>query len=64
MDALVREQDDRVHRRFANKFAEKLAVDGFEVAFERGRRHAELAQHETGQPAVPAFQAQPAAGTG
>jgi hypothetical protein len=64
MNTLVREQDDRVHRRFADEFSEMLGVDGFEVAFERGRRHAELAQHETGQPAMPAFQAQPAAGAG
>ena len=41
-----------------------LRVNGFEIALERAGRNSELAQHETGEPAVPARQAQPAARTG
>ena len=58
---LMREKDHRLHRRFANQLLEMPGVDGFEIALERARRNAELAQHETGQPAVPARQSKPAA---
>ena len=60
---LMREKDHRIHRRFANELSEMLGVDGFEIAFERTGRNSELAQHETGEPAMPSFQPQPAAGT-
>src|SRR5204862_7892511 len=55
VDPLMREKDDRVHRRFTDKFSEVLGVDGFKIAFERAGRNSKLAQHETGEPAVPAF---------
>ena len=60
---LMREKDHGIHRRFADELAQMLGVDGFEIAFERTGGNSELAQHETGEPAVPAFQPQPAAGT-
>ena len=45
-------------------FPRMLGVNRFEIAFERAGRNAELAQHETGEPSMPARQTQPAARAG
>jgi hypothetical protein len=60
----MREKNHGLHRRFADELSEVPGVNGFEIAFESAGRNSELAQHETGEPAVPAFQTKPAAGTG
>src|SRR4051812_11381637 len=63
VNPLMREQNDGVHGRIAHELREMLRVNRFQVAFERARWNAELAEHETGEPAVPPIQAEPAAGT-
>jgi hypothetical protein len=64
VDTFVREKNHRIHRRFTDELRQMLGVDRFEIALERAGGNAELAQHETRQPSVPAFQPQPAARTG
>jgi len=62
VNALMSKENDGVHRRTANELQQGVGINRFEIAFERARRNAELAQHETGKPAVPAAQTQPSAG--
>ena len=40
-----------------------LGINRFKVSFKGARGNAELPQHEPGKPAMPAVEAQPAAGT-